>query len=132
MPKNKISDLRNLMMETIERLIDPDDPMDAKKAVAISQLGNVVINSAKVELHAARAFGKNNPDFFEVGNGSQPIKQIAAPLKSELEIPDCRCGGIIYPADLEKSENLSLDYPRCAECLRLLPENKKNLNGGGK
>lgn len=132
--KNKINDLRNLMMETIERLIDPDDAMDAKKAVAISQLGNVVINSAKVELQAARQFGKKNPDFFELGNGEpQTVRQIeTSPVKSDLEIPDCRCGDTIYPADFEKSQNLALDYPRCAECLEVLPANSKDLNGGGK
>lgn len=134
MPKNKISDLRNLMMETIERLIDPDDAMDAKRAVAISQLGNVVINSAKVELQAAKQFGNQNPDFFELGNGEpQPVKQIkAAPVKSDLEIPDCKCGDAIYPADFKKSKSLALNYPRCGECLKLLPENAKDLNGGGK
>lgn len=133
MPKNKISDLRNLMMETIERLIDPDDGMDAKTAVAISQLGNVVINSAKVELQAARQFGSENPDFFEIGGASQPVKQIsAAPVKSDLEIPDCKCGDVIYPADLERSDRLELNYPRCSECLSLFPKGDKDLNGGGK
>jgi hypothetical protein len=130
MPKNKISDLRNLMMETIERLMDPDDPMDAKKAVAISQLGNVIVNSAKTELQAARLFGNQNPSFFQ--DGQQPVKQIAAPVRSDLEVPDCKCGKPIYPVDLERSEALHLDYPRCSECLNLLPENSNDLNGGGK
>lgn len=134
MPKNKINDLRNLMMETIERLIDPDDPMDAKKAVAISQLGNVVINSAKVELQAARQFGKQNPDFFELNSGEVPQpKQIEEPKgRHDLEIPDCKCGDPIYPKDVERSQILKLDYPRCAGCLSILPKNITDLNGGGK
>lgn len=133
MPKNKISDLRNLMMETIERLIDADDAMDAKKAIAISQLGNVVINSAKVELQAARQFGRENPAFFEMNGKAAAAKQLnSAPVKSDLEVPDCRCGDAIYPKDFEQSQNLNLDYPRCGECLNSLPVNSADLNGGGK
>lgn len=128
MPKNKIGDLRNLMMETIERLLDPEDSMDAKKAVAISQLGSVIVNSAKIELQAAKILGNQNPTFF---NTDGEPKQLA-PVRHDLEIPNCKCGEEIYPADLERSENLKLNYPRCAECLSLLPENAEDLNGGGK
>lgn len=133
MPKNKISDLRNLMMETIERLIDPDDVMDAKKAVAISQLGNVIINSAKVELQAARFAGQQSPAFFQTEN--YPTKQIGTStpfVASDAEMPACKCGNEIFPRDLDRSQNLKLDYPRCGSCLDLLPQNAKDLNGGGK
>lgn len=129
MPKNKIEDLRNLMMETIEKLMDPDDPMDAKNAVAISQLGNVIVNSAKVELQAARAFG-NSPTFF--ANGQKEVKQIGVPIDVDAEIPDCKCGEPIFPVDYERSQNLQLNYPRCRECLEMLPTNSTDLNGGGK
>ncbi len=129
MPKNKIDDLNNLMFETIERLMDPDDAMDSKTAVAISQLGNVVLNGAKIRLQAAKILGSQNNAFFD---DNESPKQIPATIRTEMEVSNCKCGEVIYPADLARSEKLKLDYPRCAECLALLPENAEDLNGGGK
>lgn len=50
MPKNKISDLRDHLFETIEALKDPDHPMDLGRARAIADVARVVIDSAKVEV----------------------------------------------------------------------------------
>ncbi|MEZ5421813.1 MAG: hypothetical protein R2682_01805 [Pyrinomonadaceae bacterium] len=53
MPKNKIEDLRNMLFETMERLLDDtDEKMDLERAETISKVAQTVINSAKVE-HSA-------------------------------------------------------------------------------
>jgi hypothetical protein len=58
MAKNKLADVRNHLFETLERLTDRDDPMDTKRAVAISQVANAIINSAKLELRAIDILGQ--------------------------------------------------------------------------
>jgi hypothetical protein len=118
MPKNKIDDVRNLMIETIERLIDPEDPMDFRTANAVAQVGTVVVNSAKIELQAAKQLGIK-PTVF-VDSKPEP-KLIEAGIVSHTdELENCKCGETIYPADVDKSARLGLGYPRCAECLSLM------------
>lgn len=64
MPKNKIEDLRNLMFETIERLMDDDDDsMDVKKANVIANVGRVIVESAKVEVDFLRHVGGGTSQF---------------------------------------------------------------------
>lgn len=48
MTKNKITDLRNHLFETIEMLKDKE--IDIQTAKAISDVAQVIINSAKVEV----------------------------------------------------------------------------------
>jgi hypothetical protein len=60
--KNNIEAVRNLMIEGMERLLNPEegDTFDVEKAKALAGLGKVVIESAKVEvaaLQVAEKFG---------------------------------------------------------------------------
>jgi hypothetical protein len=57
MPKDKIQDLRNHLFETIEMLKDGD--IDIDKAKAISEVAQVIINSAKVEVQFLKEMGSN-------------------------------------------------------------------------
>jgi hypothetical protein len=50
MAKNKIQDLRNLLFETMEKLMDDEQPMDLQRAETISHVAQTIINSAKVEV----------------------------------------------------------------------------------
>jgi len=64
--KNKISDLRNHLFETIEALKDPDKPMDIARAKAISDVAQTIIASAKVEVQFYELVGKGEQSkFFE-------------------------------------------------------------------
>lgn len=47
--KNKIEDLRNHLFSTLEALQDKDSPMDVNRALAIAEVAQVIVNSAKVE-----------------------------------------------------------------------------------
>jgi hypothetical protein len=57
MAKDKIQDLRNHLFETIEMLKDGD--IDIDKAKAISEVAQVIINSAKVEVQFLKEMGSN-------------------------------------------------------------------------
>ena len=55
--KNRMSDLRNHLFETLERLKDGDKAMDLERAKTISEVAQTIINSAKVEVDFARQMG---------------------------------------------------------------------------
>jgi len=47
--KNKITDLRDHLFETLEALKDPDKPMEIERAKTVASVAQVIINSAKIE-----------------------------------------------------------------------------------
>lgn len=116
MPKNKLEDLRNHLFEAIEMLKDGE--LNVENAKAIKGLGDTIVNTAKVELQFINMTKstKIKSNFIEIN--VEP-KQLAG--VDELE--DCKCGDPVYPGDFATSERLGLDYPRCAGCLELLPNN---------
>jgi hypothetical protein len=74
--KNRMTDLRNHLFETLEALKDPEKPMDIARAKAISDVAQTVINSAKVEVDFLKASGADLPgEFFNtprLGVGEKP------------------------------------------------------------
>jgi len=50
MAKNKMTDLRNHLFETIEGLMDSENPMDIQRAKAVAGVAQTIINSAKLEV----------------------------------------------------------------------------------
>jgi len=65
MPKNKIEDLRNHLFEQLERLGDDEkmkNPIalerEMKRSQAISEIANVIVNTAKAETDYLRVTGK--------------------------------------------------------------------------
>jgi hypothetical protein len=66
--KNKITDLRDHLFETLEALKDPDKPMELDRAKAISQVAQTIIDSAKVEVELVKAL--NARDLASVRPGS--------------------------------------------------------------
>jgi hypothetical protein len=64
--KNKISDLRNHLFETLEALKDEENPMDLGRAKAISEVAQTIINSAKVEIEFLEVTGEvESTEFFD-------------------------------------------------------------------
>jgi hypothetical protein len=63
--KNKLSDLRDHLFETLEALKDEEKPMELARAKAIADVAQTIINSATVEVKAAAAFGQANSEFFD-------------------------------------------------------------------
>jgi len=62
MARNKINDLRDHLFETIERLKNPDEneTMTVEKAKVIADIGQVLVNSAKIEVDMIRLVDKQN------------------------------------------------------------------------
>jgi hypothetical protein len=55
--KNKVDDLRNHLFETIEALKDDENPMALDRALAIANVANVIVESAKVEVSYLKVTG---------------------------------------------------------------------------
>jgi hypothetical protein len=85
--KNKMSDLRNHLFETLEGLKDKDAPLDLARAKTISDVAQTIINSAKVEADLLKSLGADPiSDFFgapataALGEPERPaLRRIAAP-----------------------------------------------------
>lgn len=81
MARNKINDLRDHLFAALERLDNDELTTDElqkeiDKAAAISNLGNVIINSAKIEVDFMKATGmiSTSSDLFK---GVTDTKQLA-------------------------------------------------------
>jgi hypothetical protein len=71
MPKNKMSDLRNHLFETLERLKDDENPMDIDRARAIANVGGTIIESVKAEIQFMEATGEIcDAEFFDLPDGA--------------------------------------------------------------
>jgi hypothetical protein len=75
MPRNKLSDLRDHLFETLERLKDKEEPMEIQRAKAIADVAQTIINSATVEVKAMNAMDANRSAFFD---GHPPDLQLPA------------------------------------------------------
>lgn len=82
MPKNKITDLRNHLFETLEALKDGD--MEIDRAKAIAEVADVIVQTAKVEVAFLKEVGGIGSDFIQPMRDDQrvitenPIRQIKA------------------------------------------------------
>jgi len=66
MARNKIEDLRNHLFEVIEMLKDGD--IDIEKAQTISDVAQVIVNSAKVEVGFMKVVHGNGSGFIPLDN----------------------------------------------------------------
>lgn len=75
MAHNKINDLRDHLFEVIEKLKDGE--IDIDKAVAIKDVAQVIVNSAKVEVDYLKVTdqSKSDSDYFKPVTGD--LKKIA-------------------------------------------------------
>lgn len=70
---NDITELRAHLFDTLAQLKDKKHPMDIDRAKAISDVAQVIINSAKVEVDHARVTGTATTLFLSHGEeGKQP------------------------------------------------------------
>lgn len=66
MAKNKLSDLRDHLFETLEALKDKDSGMEIERARAITEVAGAIIQTAVVEVKYANAVGAlHDSQFFE-------------------------------------------------------------------
>lgn len=62
---NTIETLRNHLFDTLAALKDKEKPMDIERAKAISEVAQVIVNSAKVEVDHAKATGAKGSGFLD-------------------------------------------------------------------
>lgn len=69
-----MSDLRDHLFETLEGLRDEENPMDIKRALAVSQVAQTIIDSAKAEIQFMEATGEQvDTEFFgNLAEGRRP------------------------------------------------------------
>ncbi len=72
MARNKIEDLRNLLFEQIEKLMDDesDTEKETARAEAIANLASVIVSSAKVEIDFLKMMGTEG-----TGTGFIPVEK---------------------------------------------------------
>lgn len=91
---NTISDLRKHLFATLEGLQDKDRPMDIDRAKAVSEVAQVIINSAKVEVDHMKVSGGDGSGFLshstkphpaighthteKTGNGTKTVTTLAS------------------------------------------------------
>lgn len=88
MSTNDITELRTHLFDTLRALKDKESPMDIDRAKAVCEVGQVIINTAKVEIEHARVTGANTgtqflgagalpaPTGAETGTGTKSVKAI--------------------------------------------------------
>lgn len=62
---NSIDTLRDHLFATLAALQDKDNPMDIDRAKAVSDVAQVIINSAKVEVDHAKVTGTKTSAFLD-------------------------------------------------------------------
>ena len=81
MPRNRLSDLRNHLFETIEALKDEEKPMDLDRARAIGDVAQVIINSAKTEVELVKAVSGSRPGSLEFFGMPEESRELPRTLK---------------------------------------------------
>jgi hypothetical protein len=74
---NDITELRNNLFETIKDLRDKNKPMDLDRAKTIAKVGQVIVNSAKIEVDFMKISGGLGTGFIPeqkalAGPGGEP------------------------------------------------------------
>lgn len=82
MPKNKIEDLRNLLFDTMERLLDEDNPLEIQRAQTIANVGKVIVETAKAETAFMKEIGGLGSGFIPVEPNELDDKLAAKRLRS--------------------------------------------------
>jgi len=81
MTTKNITDLRRIMFDTLQALQDKKNPLDIERALAIKEVGQVIVNSAKVEIDYLKITGQG-------GSGFIPEELTSAPrLRGETVEP---------------------------------------------
>ena len=60
---NTINDLRNVLFDTLEALKNKEQPMDIDRALAMKEVAQVIVNSAKIEIDHMRISGGSGSGF---------------------------------------------------------------------
>jgi len=85
--KLTIDSLYGVMFETLQALRDKDKPMDIERAMAIKDVAQVIINTAKVEVDHMRVTGGQGSGFIPTQSVDRKIPQQQPAQSLPAEIP---------------------------------------------
>lgn len=78
---NTIEDLRNVLFDTLNALKNKEEPMDIDRAMAMKEVAQVIVNSAKIEIDHMRISG---------GSGSGFIPEKSVDRSKALQLGESR------------------------------------------
>jgi hypothetical protein len=61
-----IDQVRSALMDTLTDLRNKENPMDIKRALAVAQVANVLVESARVENEYLKLTGQDRSEFLEI------------------------------------------------------------------
>lgn len=94
-----IDDLREVMFRTLRDLQDKEKPLEVERAMAIKEVAQTIINSAKVEVEHMRVSGSSGTGFLSipdaVGRDEQdsPGRSVSVATKHGVKTVERRADG---------------------------------------
>lgn len=74
MSKHTLDDLRSILFDTLKDLRSKDKPMEIDRALAVKEVAQVIVNTAKAEIDHMKLNGGNGSGFIEptpaIGSGA--------------------------------------------------------------
>ena len=76
MSKHTVDDLRDTLFDTLQALKNKEAPMEIDRALAIKEVAQVIVNSAKVEVEHMRIAGGVGSGFIPVQSVDRSVPQL--------------------------------------------------------
>ena len=80
---NTIDNLRDIMFDCLQQLKAKDNPMEIDRAIAMTKVADVIVNSAKVEVDHMRITGGHGSGFIPVQSVDRNRPQLPGETYSE-------------------------------------------------
>lgn len=80
---NTIDNLRDIMFDCLQQLKAKDNPMEIDRAIAMTKVADVIVNSAKVEVDHMRITGGHGSGFIPVQSVDRTRPQLPGETYSE-------------------------------------------------
>ena len=82
-----IEQVRKSLLDTLADLRNKEQPMDVKRALAVAQVANVLVESAKVENEYLKLTGQSYSKFLEDDNSNPKVPQLGATPSASNPFP---------------------------------------------
>ncbi len=82
--KNTIEDLRNVLFDTLHALKSKTEPMDIDRALAMKEVAQVIVNSAKIEVDHMRISGGTGSGFIPEKSVDRSRAMLPGESRTEL------------------------------------------------
>lgn len=91
MAENRLKELRDHLFDTIQRLKDDTKPMDIDRALAVAEVAQTIVNSARVEVDFYKVTGqKGQSDFLPAAPPPAPaLNGVPSPTAAKVKCNQC-------------------------------------------